>query len=83
MPGGSGGGFLDTVSDWASKAYDYAEQAYDYAADSWLYRQVETGYNWVKGDSGQRIINNLIDAYEYTSYADFENYISKLIFIIL
>jgi hypothetical protein len=24
--------------------------------------------------------NNLIDAYEYTSYADFENYISNLIF---
>jgi len=62
MPGRSPS-FLDTISDWASTASDYAEQAYDYTADSWLYRQVETGYNWVKGDSGQRIINNLIDAY--------------------
>ena len=63
MPGGSGGSFLDTIADWAGKAYDYAEQAYDYAADSWLYRQVETGYNWVRGESGQKIINNLIDRY--------------------
>ena len=55
--------FLDTISDWAGKAYDYADQAHDWAADSWLYRRVETGYNWVKGDSGQKIINNLIEAY--------------------
>ena len=63
MPGGSGGSFLDTIADYAGKVYDYAEQAYDYAADSWLYRQVETGYNWVRGESGQKIINNLIDRY--------------------
>jgi len=63
MPGGSGGGFLDTIADWAGKAYDYADQAHDWATDSWLYRQVETGYNWIRGESGQKIIDNLIDRY--------------------
>mgnify|MGYP003658780687 CR=1 FL=1 len=59
-----GGSFLDTVSDYAQKAYDYANQAHDYATDSWLYRQAETGYNWIRGETGQKVINNLIDRYE-------------------
>lgn len=63
MPGGSGSSFLDTISDYAQKAYDYANQAHDYATDSWLYRQAETGYNWIRGESGQKIIDNLIDRY--------------------
>tara|TARA_R100001369_G_C3322225_1_gene169150 strand:- start:1865 stop:2599 length:735 start_codon:yes stop_codon:yes gene_type:complete len=58
-----GGSFLDTVSDYAQKAYDYANQAHDYATDSWLYRQAETGYNWIRGETGQKVIDNLIDRY--------------------
>ena len=49
-------GFLGGSFDAVSR---YASQATDWLADSWLWKGVKTGYNWIKGESGQKFIDNL------------------------
>ena len=52
------GGFLnfDNITQRVKDASNWLE-------DTWLYKGVQTGYNWIKGESGQNFINNLIDRY--------------------